>query len=50
MKWENCDINIVEWASIPKFRKLDVIFTPLRLLELLFDQVLVDIIVGFTKL
>ena len=19
MKWENCDINVVEWANIPKF-------------------------------
>ena len=22
MKWENCDINVVEWANIPKFSAL----------------------------
>ena len=50
MKWENCDINVVERANIPKFSKLDNIVTPLRLLELFFDDVLVDMIVGYTKL
>ena len=49
MKWENCDINVVELANIPKY-KLDDIVTPLRLLELFFDDVLVDTIVGYTKL
>ena len=34
----------------PKFSKLDDIVTPPRLLELLFDDVLVDMIFGFTKL
>ena len=23
MKWENCEINVVEQANIPKFGKLD---------------------------
>ena len=49
MKWANCDI-VVEWADIPKLSKLDDKVTPLRLLELLFDDVLVDMIFGFTKL
>ena len=30
MKWENRDINVVEWANIPN------LLTPLRLLELFF--------------
>ena len=34
----------------PKFSKLDDIVNPLRLLELLFDNVLVDMIFGFTNL
>ena len=34
----------------PKFSKRDEILTPLRLLQLFFDGVLVDMIVGFTKL
>ena len=50
MKWENRDINVVEWANIPKFGTLDDIVTPLRLLELFFDDVLVDMIVGYAKL
>ena len=33
MKWENCDINTVEWTLIPKFSGLDDIVTPLRFLE-----------------
>ena len=36
MKWANRDINIVEWANIPKFSTLDDLVTPLRFLELLF--------------
>ena len=36
MKWANCDINVVEWANIPKFSALDKLVTPLRLLELFF--------------
>ena len=50
MKWANRDINVVEWANIPKFTKLDNIVTPLRLLELFFDDLLADLIVGYTKL
>ena len=34
MKWANGDINVVEWANIPKFSALDDLVTPLRLLEL----------------
>ena len=33
-KSANCDINVVEWANIPKFSALDDLVTPLRLLEL----------------
>ena len=50
MKLANRDINVLEWANIPKFSKLDNIVIPLRLLELFFDDVLVDMILGFTKL
>ena len=43
-------INVVVWANIPKFNTLDDIVTPLRLVELLFDKVLVDMILGDTTL
>ena len=33
-KSANCDINVVEWANIPKLSALDDLVTPLRLLEL----------------
>ena len=36
MKWANRDINVVEWANIPKFSTLDDLVTSLRLLELIF--------------
>ena len=36
MKWANRDINVVEWANIPKFSALDDLVIPLRLLELFF--------------
>ena len=36
MKWANHDINVVEWANIPKFSTLDDLVTPLRLLGLFF--------------
>ena len=36
MKWANHDINVAEWTNIPKFSALDVLVTPLRLLELFF--------------
>ena len=50
MKWESWDINVVERADVSKFSKLDDIGTPLRLFELFFDDALVDMIVGYTKL
>ena len=50
MKWENHDINIAERANISKFSKVDDIVTSPRLLELFFDDVLVDIIVCYAKL
>ena len=50
MKWENRNINVAKQANIPKFRKRGNIGTSLRLFELLFDDVLIDIIVGYTKL
>ena len=50
MMWGNRDINVVEWANIPKFSTLDNIVTPLWLLDLFFDDVLVDMISGYTKL
>ena len=49
-KWENRDINIAEWTNIPKFSNLDDIVTPIRLLDTFFHNVLVDMIVGYTKL
>ena len=50
MKWETRDINVVEWSNTEKFSKIDNIVTALRLLELLFGDALVDMIVGYTKL
>ena len=50
IKWGNRDAIVVERAKIPKFIQLDDIVTPLALLELFFDDVLVDMIVGYTKL
>ena len=50
MKWETSDIDVVERANNEKFSKLDNGVTSFRLLELLFDDVLVDMIVGYTKL
>ena len=50
MNWANRDINVVEWANISKFSTLDDIVTLLRLLELFFDDVLIDMIFGYTKL
>ena len=35
-KWANRDINVVEWANIPRFSALDDLATPLRLLVLFF--------------
>ena len=50
MKCENRDINVLERANIPKFSKLDGIVTPLRLRELFFGYILVDMTVGYAKL
>ena len=36
MKSANRDINVVEWANIPKISALDDLVTLLRLLELFF--------------
>ena len=46
---EESDINIVERGNIPKFSKLENIVTPLRLLELFFEDVLNNMIAGYTK-
>ena len=43
-------INVVEQTYIPKFSKRDDMRIPLRLFESLFDDALIDIIVGYTKL
>ena len=50
MKWENRDINVVEQANIPHFSKLDDIGIPPRLFKSLFVDMLLDMIVGYTKL
>ena len=50
MKEENRDISIVELANIPMFNRLDNIVNPLRFLELFSDDVLVDMVFGYTKL
>ena len=46
---EESDINSVEGGNIPKFSKLENIVTPLRLLELFFEDVLNNMIAGYTK-
>ena len=48
MKWENHDIDVVEWVNNPKFGELDDIVTPLNL-DLFFDDVLVDMIVTYNN-
>ena len=49
-KWETRDINVVERSNTEKFSKIDNIVTAVRLLKLLFNDVLVDMIVGYNKL
>ena len=49
MKWENFDVNVVDQTNIPQFSKLNNIGTNLRLFESFFADVLVDMIVGYTK-
>ena len=36
MKWASRDLNVAEWANIPKFSALDDLVTPLRFLVLFF--------------
>ena len=36
MKWANRDINVIEWANIPKFSTIENIMTSSKLLELFF--------------
>ena len=50
MKSESRDINVVKQANIPQFSKLDDIGTPLTIFESFFVNVLVDTVVGYTKL
>ena len=50
MTWENRDIYVVKLANTPKFSRLYDIVTFLRLLKLLFGNILVDMVVGYTKL
>ena len=53
MMCANRDINVISvvvWANIPEFNTLDDIVTPLILVELLFDKLLVDMILGGTTL
>ena len=50
MKWEYRHIIAEKRETIPKFSKLDNIMSPFRLPELFFDDVLVVMIVGYTKL
>ena len=50
MKEENRDISTVELANIPMFNRLDNVANPLRFLELFSDDVLVDMVFGYTKL
>ena len=49
MKWENRDINVLEQTNIPQFSRLDDIGTPLRLFESFFVNMLVHMIVRYTK-
>ena len=50
MTWENRDIYVVKLANTLKFSRLYDIVTFLRLLKLFFGNILVDMIVGHTKL
>ena len=50
MKWGSRDINAVERESIPKLSKLNNIEISLRLFESLFDDALVYVVVGYSKL
>ena len=50
MKWENCDTNVCKKEKILILSMLDDIGTSLRLFELLFDDELVEMVNGYTKL
>ena len=50
MKWENRNINVEEHANGPHFNKQHNAGAPLRLSDSFFVDVLVDMIVGNTKL
>ena len=50
MKWATCDINVLECAKTSKFSKLDYIVSPLRLHELFFDNLVVDMMFGCINL
>ena len=50
MKSKNRDMNVVEQENVPQFSELDDIGTSLRLFELFFVDVLVDMIFGYTKM
>ena len=50
VKWENGNINFEEWANVAKFSKLDDIMTPVRLLKLFFEDVLVNLTFCYIKL
>ena len=50
MKSESCDINVVKQVNILQFSKLDNIGTPFTIFESFFVDVLVDTVVGYTKL
>ena len=49
MKWKNRDIIVANRGNIPEFSKVDDIVTSLRLLKLFFDDVVADMIFGYTK-
>ena len=36
IKWSNRNVNVVDWANIPKFSALHDLVAPLRLLKLFF--------------
>ena len=38
MNWENCDINVIEWANIPKFRSSSWCLTPSVSFEIFMDN------------
>ena len=50
MKWANGDINVVEWAYVPKVSAPDDLVTPLQTSRIILCDVLVDMISGYIKL